>query len=55
MRTLRYLFTYAINHRERVYQLDFIGEFLQAKFKDRVFMKLDIRYADYFTEYSSFF
>ena len=41
--------------RARVHQLDFIGEFLQAKVKNRVFVKLDMRYADYFPEYSQYF
>ena len=36
-------------------QLYFIGSFLQAKVKNRVFLKLDSRYADYFPEYSSYF
>ena len=38
-----------------MHQLDFIGSFLQAKFKNRVFVKLDSRYADYFPEYSNYF
>ena len=36
-------------------QLDFIGAFLQAKVKNRVYVKLDSRYADYFPEYSNYF
>ena len=44
-----------VNHKARVNQLDFIGEFLQEKFKNGVFLKLDSRYADYFPEYSSYF
>ena len=35
--------------------LDFVGTFLQAKLKNRVFVKLDSRYADYFPEYSIYF
>ena len=38
-----------------VHQLDIIREFLQAKVKNGVFVKLDIRYADYFTYYSNYF
>ena len=38
-----------------MHQLDVIGAFLQEKVKNRIFMKLDSRYADYFTEYSSYF
>ena len=36
-------------------QLDFIGALLQAKVKNRVFVKLENRYADYFPEYSNHF
>ena len=32
----------------------FIGAFLQSKFKSRVFVKLDIRFADNFPVYSSY-
>ena len=46
MRTLKYLLADAAKHKARVHQLDFIGAFLQAKVKNRVFVKLDIRYAD---------
>ena len=35
-------------------QLDFIGACLQEKVKNRVFVKLDSRYADNFTEYSNY-
>ena len=38
----------AVKHKARVHQLDFIGEFLQSIFKNRAFVKLDSRYADYF-------
>ena len=49
MKTLKYFLSYADNHKEGLYQLDFIGEFLQTKVKNRVFVKLDSRYADYFS------
>ena len=49
MRTLKYFLADAEKYKSRVHQLDFIGAFLQAKFKNRVFVKLDMRYADYFT------
>ena len=52
MRTLKYFFADATKHNARVHQLDFIGEFLQAKVKNRVFVKLDSRYTDYFPEYA---
>ena len=34
--------------------MKFIGAFLQSKVKNRVFVKLDSRYADYFPEYSNY-
>ena len=50
MRTLKYFLAYSANHKTIVYQLYFIGVFLQAKDKNRIFVKLDSRYADYFPE-----
>ena len=55
MRTLKYFLADAEKHKARVHQLDFIGAFLQAKVKNRVFIKLDMRYADYFPEYAQYF
>ena len=55
MRTMKYFLADATKHKSRVHQLDFIGSFLQAKVKNIVFVKLDIRYADYFTEYAQYF
>ena len=55
MRTLKYLLEYAAKHKSRVYQLDFIGAFLQEKVKNIVFVKLDIRHTDYFIEYAKYF
>ena len=52
MRTLKYFLEYATKHMARVNQLYYIGAFLQSKVKNRVFVKLDIRYTDYFPEYS---
>ena len=52
MRTLKYFLANAAKHKARVHQLDFIKAFLQAKVKNRVFVKLDMRYADYFPEYA---
>ena len=54
MRTLKYFLAYTEKHKARVHQLDFIGAFLQAKVKNRVFVKLDMRYADYFPEYAQY-
>ena len=55
MNTLKYFLADAAKHKARVYQLYFIGAFLQAKVKNRVFVKLDMRYADYFPEYAQYF
>ena len=55
MRTLKYCLVDASKHKARVSQLYFIGEFLQAKVKNIVFVKLDIRYTDYFPEYEKYF
>ena len=55
MRTLNYFLADSAKHKARVHQLDFIGSFLQAKVKNRVFVKLDMRYADYFPEYAQYF
>ena len=45
MRTLKYLLVDAYKHKTRLHRLDFIGAFLQEKVKNRVFVKLDSRYA----------
>ena len=55
MRTLKYLLVDATRHKARVHQLDFIVAFLQAKLNNRVSVKLDIRYTDYFPEYAKYF
>ena len=55
MRTLKYFLVDSVKHKARVHQLDFIRAFLQEKVKNRVFVKLYSRYADYFPEYSSYF
>ena len=51
MRTFKYLLADATKHKAILNQLDFIGEFLQAKLKNRLFVKLDNRYTDNFLEY----
>ena len=55
MRNLKYFLAYATKHKAIVHQLDFIGAFLQEKVKNRVFVKLDIRFTDYFPEYAKYF
>ena len=52
MTTLKYFLAGAEKHRARVHQLYFIGAFLQANVKNRVFVKLDMRYVAYFPEYT---
>ena len=44
IRTLKYLLADAAKYKARVHQLDFIEAFLQAKVKNRVLVKLDMRY-----------
>ena len=48
MRTFKYFLVDIAKHKERVHQLYFIGAFLQAKVNNRIFVKLDSKYADYF-------
>ena len=55
VRNLKYFLADAANPKSRFYKLDFIGAFLQAKIKNRVFVKLDIRYTHYFPEYAKYF
>ena len=55
MKTLKYFLADAAKHKSRVHQLYFIGALLQAKVKNRVFVKLDMRYVDYFPEYAKYF
>ena len=55
IRTLHYFLADTAKHKARVHQLDFIGAFLQANVKNRVFVKLDMRYAAYFPEYTKYF
>ena len=55
MRTLKYFLADVTKHKVRVHQLDFIGAFLQAKVMNRLFVKLYIRYTDYFPEYAKYF
>ena len=55
MSNLKYFVAYSDTHKSIVHQLAFIRSFLQIKVNNRVFVKLDIRYADYFPEYSNYF
>ena len=55
MRSLKYFLADTVKNNSRVHQLYFIGSFLHAKVKNRVFVKLGSIYADYFPEYSNYF
>ena len=55
MNNLKYFLADDVMHEARVHQINFIGVLLQAKVKNRVFVNLDSRYADYFPEYYSCF
>ena len=55
MRTLEYFLADTAKHKSRVHQLDFIGALLQDKVKNRVFVKLNTKYADYFPEFAKYF
>ena len=55
MRILKYFLADTAKHKAIVHQLYFIGAFLRAKVKNRVLVKLDIRYRYYFPEYKKYF
>ena len=55
MRNLKYLLEYTANNKEIVHQLELVGAFRQSNVKHRVFVKLDIRYGEYFPEYANYF
>ena len=55
MSTFKYISVDSVKYKARVHQLYFIGEFLQEQNKNRVFVKLDSRYANSFPEYSNYF
>ena len=48
MSTLRYFLEDSFMHKAIVNQLDLIGALIQAKVKNRVFVKLDSRYSYFF-------
>ena len=55
MSNLKYFLEDSAMHKARAHKLDFIGLFLQANVKHRVFLKLDIRYGEYYPEYVNYF
>ena len=52
-RNFKYFLVDSVKPKARVHQLDFIVKLLLAKVKNRVFMKLDSKYAYYFPEDSN--
>ena len=42
---------YAVKYKARVHKLDFIGALFQANVKNKIFVKLDSRYAYYYHNY----
>ena len=44
IRTLKYFLAHATKHKARIHRLYFIAAFLQAKVKNIIFFKLNIRY-----------
>ena len=55
MRNLKYFLAGVTKHKAIVHQLYLIWAFLQAKVKNRLFLKLDSIYTDYFPEYAKYF
>ena len=50
MINLKSFLAYVVKHKSIVHWLYFIGSFLQARVKNRIFVKLDSSYADYFCQ-----
>ena len=48
MRNVKYFLVDYANHKAMVHQLDFIGTFIQANVRLRVYVKLDSIYGKYF-------
>ena len=48
MRNLKYFLEDYINHKARLHRLDLFGALLQTNFNNRIFLKSESRYADYF-------
>ena len=55
MRNLKYFLEYSSKNKARVSQLDFIGAFLRANLKHRVFVELDSIFGEYFSGYNNYF
>ena len=54
-RPLKQFLSDSVKHKARVHSLDFIGAFLKVLVRNRIFVNLDSRYADYFPEHSNYF
>ncbi|MGH3053820.1 MAG: reverse transcriptase domain-containing protein [Gaiellaceae bacterium] len=54
VRLLKVFLAHATHCKCRVQQLDFIGAFLQANVRERVFVKLPARYGDLFPEFAPY-
>ena len=52
---MKYFLADYSKHKSRVNQQDFIGAFLEANVKHKLFVELDIRYGEYFPEYDRYF
>ena len=55
MRTVKMFLALACSFKRRVKQGDFVGAYLQAKVRERIFISLDRRYAQYFPDLSEYF
>ena len=55
MGNLKYFLANSAMHKARVHQLDFIGTFIKANVKHRVFAELDSRYGENFPEHANYF
>ena len=51
MSNLKYFLADPVNHKARAHQLYIYWSNISGKIKNRVFVKLDSRYVDYFPEY----
>ena len=53
--TMKLFFANAAKLGQKVRQLDYVGAFLQAKCKNRIFIRLPIEYAKHYPEYAKYF
>ena len=55
MTTLKFFLADVTKHKPTVHQIYSVGEFLQEKINNKVSVKLESRYSDYFPEHSNYF